>query len=165
MGEQGSMLREFGCFRPSIDHALLSPNSRFEFSIELYETIPLTAMEGSQYGSGQIGKRLKRELHFMLRFAYSGHLFAIRLPASSYDARSSRFIGQIPPLAPQSSQWFHNIGGSMPLPMERARLRSSYLGPKRKKVDASSPRYWEANCPCLRGRIVVKLRHSPSMNS
>jgi serine/threonine protein kinase len=30
--------------------------------------------------------------------------------------------------------------GSMPPPMERARLLSSYLGPKREKVGASSPR-------------------------
>jgi hypothetical protein len=47
--------------------AFLSTNNRFEFSIELCETIPLTAMEGIQQGSGQIGKRLKRELHFMLK--------------------------------------------------------------------------------------------------
>jgi hypothetical protein len=36
--------------------AFLSPNRRFEFFIELDETIPLTIMEGIEHGSGQIRK-------------------------------------------------------------------------------------------------------------
>jgi hypothetical protein len=47
--------------------AFLSPDSRFEFSIELHETILLAAMEGIEHGSGQIGKRVKRQLDFVLK--------------------------------------------------------------------------------------------------
>lgn len=47
--------------------AFLSTNSSFEFFIELDEAISLTVVEGIQHGSGQIGKRLERELHSMLK--------------------------------------------------------------------------------------------------
>jgi hypothetical protein len=47
--------------------AFLSPNRRFEFFIELDETIPLTIMEGIEHGSGQIRKSVKCELYFMLK--------------------------------------------------------------------------------------------------
>jgi hypothetical protein len=75
--------------------SLLPPNSRFQFSILLHETIPLTTMECVQHGSGQIGKRLKRELHFMLKVCVLRALFAMPIPPRNYDARSSRFVGQI----------------------------------------------------------------------
>ena len=45
----------------------LSTNSGFQFFVELHEAIPLAVVEGIQHGFGQIGKRLKRELHFMLK--------------------------------------------------------------------------------------------------
>jgi hypothetical protein len=45
----------------------LSPNSRFQFFIELDKTIPLTAMEGIEHGSGQIRNSVKCELYFMLK--------------------------------------------------------------------------------------------------
>ena len=47
--------------------AFLSTNSSFEFFIELYEAISLAVVEGIQHGFGQIGKRVERELHFMLK--------------------------------------------------------------------------------------------------